>query len=304
MKAVLLTEYGGIDKLVFREDQPEPEVEAGQVKVRVTSASINPIDWKLRSGHAKAIMPLQLPAILGRDAAGEVDAVGDGVSNFRQGDRVMGLVFGAYAEFVVAPAEAWAKLPAGLDTKDAGALPLVVLTGDQLVDATLEGSQGEGRTLLVTGAVGAVGRVAVFVAKRRGARVLAGVRGKQVSEAEKLGADGVVALDDESALTRLLTLDCIADTVGGPTIGKLLSKVKPGGVIGSVVGEPQDAKSRGLTVHAFLARPNSQRLGELGCAVAHGHFSIPIGKRFPLHEAGAAQELAEAGGVGKVLLVP
>lgn len=303
MKAVVLTEYGGIDKLVFR-DHPEPEAGAGQVKVRVASASINPIDWKLRSGHAKAVMPLTLPAILGRDAAGEVDAVGEGVTNFRPGDRVMGLVFGAYAELVVAPAEAWAKLPAGLDVKDAGALPLALLTGDQLVDATLEGSQGEGRTLLVTGAVGSVGRVAVFVAKRRGAKVLAGVRRKQIAEAEKLGADSVVALDDDGALARLPALDCIADTVGGQTINRLLSKVKPGGVIGSVVGEPAEAKAHSLKVHAFLAGPNSQRLGELGYAVAHGHFVIPIARRFPLAEAGPAQELAQAGGIGKVLLIP
>jgi NADPH:quinone reductase-like Zn-dependent oxidoreductase len=237
MKAVVLTEYGGIDKLQFR-DFPEPQAEAGQLKVRVESASINPIDWKLRSGHAKAIMPLKFPAILGRDAAGEVVAVGAGVSTFRPGDRVMGLVLGAYAEFVVAATEAWAKLADGLETKDAGALPLALLTGDQLVHAALGDASGEGRTILVTGAVGAVGRVAVFVAKRRGAKVLAGVRSKQFTEAKQLGADGVIALDDDSAIALLPTLDCIADTVGGQTVAKLLSKVKPTGVLGSVVGEP------------------------------------------------------------------
>jgi NADPH:quinone reductase-like Zn-dependent oxidoreductase len=303
MNAVVLTEYGGTDKLQFRE-HPEPAVAAGQVKVRVASASINPIDWKLRSGAAKALMPLTFPAVLGRDAAGEVVDVGPGVSAFRAGDRVMGLVHGAYAEFVVAPAEAWAKIPAELQTRDAGALPLALLTGDQLVDAALGAGPGEGRTLLVTGAIGAVGRVAVFVAKRRGARVIAGVRAKQAQEAEKLGAHLVVALDDEAVLARLPLLDCIADTVGGQTVAKLLAKVKPGGVVGSVVGEPADAKARGLTVHAFLAQPNSQRLGELGVAVARGQLVIPISKRFPLAEAASAQELAQAGGLGKVLLLP
>ena len=131
MKVIVLTEYGGTDKLLFR-DQPEPEPGVDEVdKFRVTSASINPIDWKLRSGKAKAIMPLAFPAILGRDAAGEVVAVGPGVNAFSLGDRVMGLVRGAYAEFVVAPTEAWAKLAEGLDTKDAGALPLALLTGDE-----------------------------------------------------------------------------------------------------------------------------------------------------------------------------
>jgi NADPH:quinone reductase-like Zn-dependent oxidoreductase len=303
MKAVVLTEYGGTDKLQFC-DHPEPQVQAGQLKVRVVSASVNPIDWKLRSGAAKAIMPLTFPAILGRDAGGEVVDVGPGVSNFRAGDRVMGLVQGAYAEFVVAPVEAWAKLPAELQPGDAGALPLALLTGDQLVDAALGVGRGEGLTLLVTGAVGAVGRVAVFVAKRRGATVVAGVRGKQVQEAEKLGADGVIALDDDAGLARMPLLDGIADTVGGQTVAKLLSKVKPGGIVGSVVGEPPGAKARGLTVHAFLAQPNAQRLGELGVAVARAQLVIPIAKRFPLAQAAAAQELAQAGGVGKVLLLP
>ena len=303
MKAIVLKEYGGTDKLDLR-DCPDPEPSADQTKVRVASASINPIDWKLRSGAAKARMPLEFPAILGRDAAGEVVSVGPGVTAFKPGDRVMGLVQGAYAEFVVAPVGAWAKLPDGLASADAGALPLALLTGDQLVDATLGAAGGAGLTVLVTGAVGAVGRVAVFVAKARGATVLAGVRSKQVAEAEKLGAHGVIALNDASAVERLATLDCIADTVGGETIARLLPKVKPGGVIGSVVGEPAEAKARGLTVHAFMAHPNSERLGQLGAAVASGELAIPIAKRFSLADARAAQELAERGGVAKVLLIP
>ncbi|HTA91904.1 MAG TPA: NADP-dependent oxidoreductase [Polyangiaceae bacterium] len=304
MKAIVLTEYGGTDKLVLR-DQPEPEPGAGQVKVRVASASINPVDWKLRSGHAKALMQLEFPAILGRDAAGEVVKVGAGVSEFKAGDRVMGLVMGAYAEFVVAPVAAWAKLADGLDAKDAGALPLALLTGDQLVTATLGGAgAGAGLTVLVTGAVGAVGRVACWGAKQRGAKVIAGVRSKQVEEAKALGVDGVVALDDEAALAALSPVDRIADTVGGDTVAKLLPKLKSGGVIGSVLGEPAAAKSQSVTVHAFQAHPDSKRLAELGAAVASGTLVIPIAKRFPLADAPAAQALAERGGVAKVLLMP
>jgi len=302
MKAIVVTEYGGPEKLEFR-DYPQPQPGAGQVKIRVASASINPIDWKLRSGHAKALLKLEFPAILGRDAAGEVVEVGAGVTAFKVGDRVMGLVQGAYAEFVVAAAEAWAKLPEGLSTEDAGALPLALLTGDQLIDATLGKTGGAGLTVLVTGAIGAVGRVALWVAKQRGATVLAGVRAKQVEEARTLGAERVVALDDDAALEGL-SVDCIADTVGGKTIEKLLPKIKSGGVIGSVLGEPPGAKERGLTVFAFHTVPNSQRLGELGAAVAHGGLVIPIAERFPLSDGRTAQELAERGGIGKVLLLP
>lgn len=302
MKAIVLSEYGGPNQLVLRE-YPSPEPGAGQIKVRVLSASINPVDWKLRSGALQALMPLELPAVLGRDAAGKVVKVGAGVTTFQVGDSVMGLVNGAYAEFVVAATDAWAQLPVGLDEIGAGALPLVLLTGDQLADATLGGAEGAGQTVLVTGALGGVGRVAAWVAKQRGAKVLAGVRGSQVTQAEELGLDGVVALDDDAALAQLSPVDRIADTVGGATIARLLSRLKAGGTIGSVVGEPAGAKERGFIVKAFMAHPDRTRLAELGEAVAAGKLRIPIGRRFPLAEAAAAQALAEKGGIGKVLLV-
>ena len=303
MKAIVLPEYGGPDKLALRE-HAEPEPGAGQLKIRVSSASINPVDWKLRSGAYKSLMPLELPAILGRDAAGEVLKVGSGVTAFQVGDQVMGLVNGGYAEFVVAPVESWAKLPLGLEPTDAGALPLVLLTGDQLATAALGDADVKGKTLLVTGATGAVGRVAAWVAKQRGAKVIAGVRGKHLEEAKALGLDGVLALDDQAALSQLAQVDFIADTVGGDTITQLLPKLKTGGVVGSVVGEPAGAKAHGITVRAFMAHPDSKRLAELGTAVANGLLLIPIAKRFPLAEAAAAQALAERGGAnGKVLLV-
>jgi NADPH:quinone reductase-like Zn-dependent oxidoreductase len=305
MKAIVLSEYGGVDKLELKE-WAEPDPGPGQVQVRVRSASINPIDWKLRSGAAKARMPLVLPAVLGRDAAGEVTKVGAGAHDLAVGDEVMGLVMGAYAELVVAPLESWARLPPALSVMDAGALPLALLTGDQLAEATLGApSARANETVLVTGAVGSVGRAAVWSLKSRGARVIAGVRTTQLEEAKKLGVDDVVAIDDDAQVARLPLLDGIADTVSGATIGKLLPKVKPGGRIGSVLGETPHAKELGLEVHAFMAHPDSKRLAELGRAVAKGEIAIPIARRFPLGEARLAQELAEKGGVaGKVLLMP
>ena len=141
-------------------------------------------------------MPLTLPAVLGRDAAGTVAAMGPGVTAFAVGDRVLGRVpGGGYAELVVAPVDAWAPVPATLDLADAGALPLVVLTGAQLAEEATDARAGE--TILVTGATGSVGRAAVFAAKARGAKVYAGVRAKHQAEAAKLGADAVVAIDDD-----------------------------------------------------------------------------------------------------------
>jgi NADPH:quinone reductase-like Zn-dependent oxidoreductase len=238
--------------------------------------------------------------VLGRDVSGEVVEVGPGVTAFEVGARVMGLVMGGYAELVVAPVNAWAEVPASVDLVDAAAIPLVGLTGSQLIQEALR--PGRGDVVLITGAVGSVGRAAVFTAKAAGARVWAGVRRNQVAEAAELGAEGVVALDDPASIERLPTLDGIGDTVGGEAIAKVLGKVKHGGTIGSVVGPPEGAKDRGLLVNAFLAHPDPKRLAELGHAVAEGKLSLPIAKRFPLAEAREAQTLAESHVGGKVIL--
>jgi NADPH:quinone reductase-like Zn-dependent oxidoreductase len=216
------------------------------------------------------------------------------------GARVLGFVNHGYAEYVVAPAAAFAPLPPGLDLVDAAALPLVLLTGSQLVQEAVNVQQGE--TLLITGATGGVGRVAVFVALARGATIYAAVRGIHEVEAAKLGVHGVVAVDDARQLDTLPPLDALADTVGGETTQQLLHVLKPGGRVGSVVGEPAGAKERGLTVKALWTHPDPRRLAELAAEVAAGRLVIPIAKRFPLAQAAEAHELAELGGVGKVLL--
>ncbi len=300
MRAIVLTEYGPPSALQLR-TLPDPKPGAKEILVRMVGASLNPVDWKQRSGAIRQYMPLDLPAVLGRDASGTVAAVGAGVTEFAVGDRVLGRVMGGYAELVVAPVDAWAPVPAKLDLADAGALPLVLLTGAQLAEDATDARAGE--TILVTGATGAVGRTAVFAAKGRGAKVYAGVRGKHKAEAAKLGADGVVAIDDEGDLAKLPALDGIADTVGGETIQTLLAKLKPGGKLGSVLGEPAGAKEKGFLVKAFMTRSDPKRLGELARAVADGKLVIPIARRFPLAEAAAAHELAETHVDGKVLLL-
>jgi len=301
MRAIVLEHYGPPSVLTLT-TVADPKPGPGEIAVRMSGASINPIDFKQRSGVAKAWFPLEFPAILGRDASGTVVAVGAGVTAFEPGARVLGRVPGAaYAEIVVGPASGWALAPKNLDLTEAGALPLVALTGAQLVEEGVDARAGE--TILVTGATGSVGRVAVFVARAHGAKVYAGVRTNQKAEAEKLGVAGVVAIDDDADIERLPALDGIADTVGGPTIQKLLPKVKVGGKIGSVLGEPAGAKERGLAVKGILAHDDARRLGELAQAVAEGRLIIPIARRFPLAEAAAAHELAEKGAGGKVLLI-
>ncbi|HVZ71375.1 MAG TPA: NADP-dependent oxidoreductase [Polyangia bacterium] len=299
MRAIVLAEYGPPANLKLG-DVPEPTPGPGEIKVRVAATSLNPIDWKLRSGHYHAFMPLTLPAVLGRDVAGTVVAVGPGVTAPVVGAKVIGLVNRAYADFVVAPGNAFAELPAGLDLVDAAALPLVLLTGAQLIEDAAQVREGE--SVLVTGATGSVGRVAVYAARARGAIVYAGVRGAHADAAAKLDARGVIALDDDRQIESLPPLDVLADTVGGAPTQKVLDKLKHGARIGSVVGEPAGARERGLDVRAFLAKPDARRLGELAAVVAAGKLVVPIGARLPLAQAAEAHALAEKGGVGKILL--
>jgi NADPH:quinone reductase-like Zn-dependent oxidoreductase len=300
MKALITTAYGDVDKLTVA-DVPEPQVGAGDVKVKVHAASINPVDWKLLSGQARMLMELHFPAILGRDASGDVLEVGGDVTRLRPGDHVLGLASSTFAEHVVAAENAWAKVPAGLDPLDAAALPLVALTGAQLAD-TVEPRPG--LSILVTGAVGGVGRSAVFVTKAAGATVWAGVRTQQKEAARPVGAHHVVAIDDDKEIAKLPAFDAICDTVGGETIVKLLSRLKPGGVLGSVLGEPPAAKERGVKTIAIRVQPDPRRLGHLAEAAAEKRLVMPVERTFPIEQAAEAFRLARGGAVGKVLLLP
>jgi NADPH:quinone reductase-like Zn-dependent oxidoreductase len=301
MKAVVLHEYGGPGKLKY-EDVADPVAGEGQVLVRVTASSVNPIDYKLRSGALKGYMPLELPVILGRDISGIVREVGSGVSGFAAGDRVMALGNKAYAELAVVKAEELTHVPEQLDLAEAAALPLVTLTGEQLIT---RGTKIEsGQTVLVAGAVGGVGRSAVWTAKQAGAVVIAGVKRSQRKEAEELRVDQVMALDDAGAMEKLGLIDAVADTVGHETAEMLLGKVKQGGVFASVLGPPANAKMHPtVKIESVQVVPDAAMLRKLAEDVVAGRLVIPIDRMVPLADADEAHAAAEKGGIGKVLLL-
>ena len=301
MQAVLMYGYGSVDQLRY-EQVPTPIPAASEVLVKLAATSVNPIDWKIRRGDAKATSTPQFPLIPGRDVAGEISAVAAGASDFKLGQKVMALSNRTYAEFVAVPSTSLALVPEGLDIEQAGALPLVVSTGAELMERI--GPQ-RGDTVLVTGALGGVGRTAVYVALERGAQVIVGVRARQKQEAQALQASQIVALDSDGEIGALPELDAIADTVGGEVIGKLLPKLKRGSVLGSVLGKPKAAEGKDIRVEAFFAQPNAMRLARMAEAVRSGKLAIPIARKFRLSEAAAAQQLAEVGHVdGKIVLVP
>ena len=233
--------------------------------------------------------------------AGTVVKVGPGVEGFSVGDRVFAMADNTYAELCVVKAAVLAKIPQGLDLIEAAALPLATTTGNQLLSAT---GIKEGQTVLVVGAVGNVGRSAVFTAKQRGATVLAGVLKRQMNDAKTVGADQLVATDDDAAIANLAALDAVADAVGGRTGEKLIAKVKPGGVYASVVGAPQNAaKYPSVKVVPVFSKFDRNTLEFMAEAVRDGKLVIPISQRLPLREAAEGQAAAEKGGVGKILLV-
>jgi NADPH:quinone reductase-like Zn-dependent oxidoreductase len=301
MKAVLLHGYGDVTRFSY-EDAPMPVPASGEVLVKTIAVSINPVDWKIRRGDLKERMPINFPAILGRDLSGEVLALGESVTDLKIGDRVFGLVNQSYAEYVACKSEDLARTPSDLDAIDAAALPLVLLTGAQVIEVGIHPRPGE--TILITGAMGGVGRTAVHVAKQHGVHVIAGVRSSQMQEAKALGADRVIALDDKKDIADLPELDAVADMVGHEAIDRILPHIRKNGVLATVVGAPESANGRDLRVLAVWAQPDAARLEQLGLEVAKGLFSIPISRKLKLSQIGEAQQLAEKGGIGKIVLTP
>jgi NADPH:quinone reductase-like Zn-dependent oxidoreductase len=301
MKATVIRTYGGPEELKF-EDFPDPMVGPGEVLVKTCAASINPIDLKIRSGAVKDSFPVAFPAILGLDVSGTVAAVGSAVKSLAIGDTVFAHAPKTYATLCTVNEGALAKVPDGLDIAAASALPTVTMTGAQLADLALGDSKKA--TVLVLGAVGNVGRSAVYRLKERSANVIAGVLKRQVHEAESTGADSVVALDDDKDTESLPILDAIADTISGTTAAKVVRKLKSGGVFASVLAPPATAAERpDMIVKTMQVKSDPKLLLEMAQAVRSGRLLIPIGKSFPLSEASAAHAAAEAGSAGKILLV-
>jgi NADPH:quinone reductase-like Zn-dependent oxidoreductase len=300
MKAIVLHQYGGPEVLKF-EEYPDPVPGPGEVLVRVAAASVNPIDYKRRAGLTKDFYPMKFPGLIGVDMAGTVLKIGAGVEGFSDGDQVFAMADNTYAELCVVKAAVLAKVPKGLDLIEAAALPLVTVTGNQLLIAT---GIKSGQMVLVVGAAGSVGRSAVFTAKARGAIAIAGVLKRQIDGAKTVGADQFVATDDDTAIANLPPLDAVADAVGGKTAEKLIAKVKPGGVYASVVGAPQNAAEYpSVKVVKVFSKFDRKALEFMAEAVRDGKLVIPISLKMPLSGAAEAQAAAEKGGVGKILLV-
>jgi NADPH:quinone reductase-like Zn-dependent oxidoreductase len=303
LKAVRLYEYGGPENLKFEVDAPEPVLGADSVLIEAAAASVNPIDWKVRSGARQKDFPRTLPTILGRDVSGVVREVGINIRTFKPGDRVIALGDATYAEFVVVEGALVTHLPEGMNLTDAAAIPLIVLTGDQLVRQAARPERGQ--TFIVSGALGSVGRAAVHTAKKMGVHVIAGVRAHQLPEASALGVSATVAIDDESAIAKLAMVDGVIDTVGGETAAKLFAKIKSGGSFGyaSVIPEGLAATNPTVKITRVFARPDASKVREFADDIRDGKFVLPISHYLPLQDAAKAHAMGQKGGAGKIVLM-
>ncbi|MEO5598249.1 MAG: NADP-dependent oxidoreductase [Novosphingobium sp.] len=301
MKAICFYEYGGPEVLRY-EDLPDPLLARDAVLIEAHATSVNPHDWKSRSGLLQQHWPLEFPHIPGFDVSGVVRAVGEDVHGFQIGDQVLTMATATYAELVAAPATTLTRLPDGIDPVDAAALPVVVLTGGRLVRETIQVTAGQ--TVLVTGALGNVGRAAVHAANKLGARVIAGVRTRQLGEAAGLQVAGTLAIDDEEAMARSERFDAVADTIGRDLAEPLMTMIRPGGRYGYTSRIPDGAAERHpdvVSVMRVFGQPDSAMLRSFAEDVRDGLFVIPITGRLPLREAGAAHARQSEKG-GKIVL--
>ena len=309
MRAVRIHAYGGPEEL--RLDRvPVPEPGAGEVRVRVHAAGINPVDYKTREGGAVAMRGgerLPLPLVLGWDVSGTVDAVGAG-ADFQPGDEVYGMIRfpeigSAYAEYATAPASHLAVKPPSLSHEEAAALPLAALTAWQ---GLFEAAELEaGQTVLVHAAAGGVGHLAVQMAKWKGARVIGTASARNAEHVRELGVDEFVDYTAGPFEERLRGVDVVLDTVGKETLDRNFAVLRRGGVLVSIAGAPSAelAERHGVRAERILVRPSREQLDAIRALVDEGRLRVTLDAVLPLAEARAAHERSESRRArGKIVL--
>lgn len=287
---------------------PKPVPGPSQISVAVRAAGVNPTDWKHRAGGGFLD---RLPLVLGWDVSGVVEAVGYGVTLFKPGDEVFGMLpypygVGSHAEYVTAPARAFTHKPAGIDHIQAGALPLAALTAYQaLVDTA---GVRPGQRVLVHAAAGGVGHLAVQIAKARGAYVIGTASAPKHDFVRSLGADEVIDYRSVDFAEAVQDIDVVLDPLSGDTRARSLGILRPGGVLVSLLpGTDPDEAARadglGVRVETLLVEADHAGMRAIADLVEAGSLRAHIEAVFPLAEAAAAHALGETDRTtGKIVL--
>ena len=295
MKAVFIERHGGPEELKYG-DLPDPVAKRGEVVVDIHAASVNGVDWRVRTGEAYP--QTQFPYVLGRDFSGIVSAVGEGVADLRVGDAVFAVCDagqeGAYAEKIAIKAAIVAKKPAGMSHVDAAAMALVGLTALVAVEDTLKLEAGE--TILVQGGAGGVASFAIQLAKHIGARVITTASAANHDYVRSIGADAVVDYNAKDFTKAVSGCDAVFDTVGGDVTQRSFAVLKPGGRAAFIASGPQPPKPSRSDVQSL--RPNVGRdrphLERIVALYQAGAVRPPEVTLFPLSAAAAAHRLSQS----------
>jgi len=312
MRQVVYRQFGERDVLqVVSSDMPSPEKR--QVLIRVHGAGLNPIDWKTRKGFGFVAQQIEssLPWTPGYDVAGEVVAIGDGVTTLAPGDRVMGMIGfplngGSYSEYALATADELAIVPEELDLVTAGALPLAALTAWQ---ALFEVAKLEpGQKILVHAGAGGVGHLAVQFALARGAHVIVTASASNRDFLAELGVHEVIDYHTADFADECYGLDVVLDLVGGDTGKRSLRTLGENGMLVTIPTVTADeivsaAEEQGLRAHGMTVRPDVFHLDEIAELIEDGDVKVHIEKVFTLDQVAQAHHLLEGGHVrGKLVL--
>lgn len=303
MKAIELSRYGGPEAL-SEVERPRPEPGPGQVLVRIAATSLNPIDPKRASGAMRQIFPLTFPFVPGGDFSGIVEVAGSGVDAWRPGDEVYGYDAegGAYAEWIAVDADKIATKPRRINHIEAASLALVGQTAAQALDAAgLE----TGRTVLIHGAGGAVGGVAVQLAHLRGATVIALARAADADRLRSYGADQVLDYD-ATPFERVVTgVDAVIDTVGGDVQQRSFGVLKPGGILVATSQPPVEAAAAKTGARAIMlaTTTTTANLNALARWIDDGSVVPFVDRSYPLEEVAQAwREASQRHVNGKIVL--
>jgi len=312
MKAVRIERYGNEEVVALAEVQ-RPTPGDNELLVKVRAAAVNPVDWKIRDGLGD-IFGLKPPLILGCEVAGTVEAVGSpgpsrtDVSDFVAGDEVYGYLSaysGGYAEYVAAPACEFVRKPKQIDFDTAASVPVAALTAWQGIFD--HGELASGQRILITGASGAVGSMAVQLAKSKGAYVIGTGSVRNEEFVRKLGADEFIDYTKAKFEDKVSGADVVFDTVGGDSQERAFLTLKRGGVLVSTVNPPstEKAKQFGVTVAMVAVMPNRDQLAEINRLLESEKLKVRVATMLPLAEVKKAHQLSASGHAdGKIILRP
>lgn len=299
MKAVQINKYGDSSVMEVTGSAQTPELKTGQVLVEVNAASLNPVDKAVREGYMQKMLPLSFPFTLGGDFAGKVSEVGEGVTEFKLGDEIYGQAIplnggsGSMAEFVAANSANTALKPKSVNFEEAGALPLVGASALQALEENIKLQKDQ--KILIHGGAGGIGHIAIQLAKSMGAYVATTVQTKDAEFVKSLGADEVIDYKTQDFTDTLKDFDAVFDTAGGENSDKSFQVLKKGGIIVSMVGQPNQelAQKYEVTAIGMGTQTDTVHLNRLTELVDSGKIKVHVDKVFPLEKVQEAFKYQE-----------